>query len=266
MRWRDCSRLAAVQYAGIEPYHLYAEVIAASISQSSRPPIVFVHGGAHTGTSFRVTPDGRAGLGGACRAARLDLRGGGLARPRSRRSSFRFCADVNRASGGSVQRAARTSRPGRTPDAQHVGPDWLEARRMRCRSATRDRCRRARSARTSNHCGRGLPIRRSRPIRVTPHEARHFVSSPRFPMEAFDQYFESLVPESARVYNERLNVRGMQLRVEDPERLRSVPTLVVSADVDPNHPGTGWTNARRSSSGRSTWCSPSTALKTSATS
>jgi pimeloyl-ACP methyl ester carboxylesterase len=74
------------------------------------------------------------------------------------------------------------------------------------------------------------------PIRFTPEEVRHFTASPRFPTEAFDTYYQSLVPESARLYNERLNVRGLQLRIERAEVVHSVPILVVSADVDPNHP------------------------------
>jgi pimeloyl-ACP methyl ester carboxylesterase len=76
----------------------------------------------------------------------------------------------------------------------------------------------------------------SKPIQFTREEVRHFTASPLFPDEAFDAYFQSLVPESARLYNERLNVRGQQLRVDNIDVVRSVPTLVVSADIDPNHP------------------------------
>ena len=75
----------------------------------------------------------------------------------------------------------------------------------------------------------------TQPIVVTREEVRHFTTSPRFPDEAFETYFQSLVPESARLYNERLNVRGMQLRIDDLEAVRAVPTLLVSADIDPNH-------------------------------
>jgi pimeloyl-ACP methyl ester carboxylesterase len=57
------------------------------------------------------------------------------------------------------------------------------------------------------------------------------------PNKSRSTYFESLVPESARIYNERLNARGLQLRVERPEIVRSVPILVVSAEQDPNHRG-----------------------------
>jgi hypothetical protein len=45
------------------------------------------------------------------------------------------------------------------------------------------------------------------------------------------------VPESARIYNERLNVRGMQICIADVSALRRSPMLIVSADTDPNHPG-----------------------------
>jgi pimeloyl-ACP methyl ester carboxylesterase len=75
------------------------------------------------------------------------------------------------------------------------------------------------------------------PIQFTPEEVRHFTASPRFPADSFETYYQSIVPESARVYNERLNVRGMQIRVEDTSRLQGIPMLIVSADTDPNHPG-----------------------------
>jgi pimeloyl-ACP methyl ester carboxylesterase len=74
------------------------------------------------------------------------------------------------------------------------------------------------------------------PIHFTREEVRHFTTSPRFPDEAFERYFQSVVPESARIYNERLNVRGMQIQLDQPEVVRRMPTLVVSADSDPNHP------------------------------
>lgn len=75
------------------------------------------------------------------------------------------------------------------------------------------------------------------PIQFTPEEIRHFTHSKRFPAEAFDAYYASIVPESARIYNERLNVRGMQLTVADPAALSRTPMLIVSAAADPNHPG-----------------------------
>jgi len=78
----------------------------------------------------------------------------------------------------------------------------------------------------------------TQPLIVTPDEARHFTASARFPDDAFDAYYQSLVPESARLYNERLNVRGMQLRISDPAAVRETPLLIVSAQNDPNHPGT----------------------------
>src|SRR5581483_2157450 len=37
---------------------MYAEVLPAA---GTRPPIVFLHGGAHTGACYRGTPDGRPG-------------------------------------------------------------------------------------------------------------------------------------------------------------------------------------------------------------
>jgi pimeloyl-ACP methyl ester carboxylesterase len=73
-------------------------------------------------------------------------------------------------------------------------------------------------------------------LNLDPLEVRHFVASPLFPVDAFDAYFQTLVPESARMYNERLNARGLALCVSRVSVVRSVPSLVVSAASDPNHP------------------------------
>ena len=51
--------LPPLLYVGEAPYQMYAEVVPAPAA--TRPPIVFLHGGAHTGACYRGTPDGRPG-------------------------------------------------------------------------------------------------------------------------------------------------------------------------------------------------------------
>src|SRR5262249_23725208 len=70
-----------------------------------------------------------------------------------------------------------------------------------------------------------------------PEEGWHLPTSPRLPPDAFDIYFGGIVPESARIYNERLNVRGSQLCLDNVASLATIPKLIVSAETDPNHPG-----------------------------
>jgi hypothetical protein len=80
------------------------------------------------------------------------------------------------------------------------------------------------------HGGRGPPTRNS--SRSSSRPRRSATSPPRrFPTDWFETYYQSIVPEGARIYNRRLNVRGMQLRVEDAAALRRIPMLIVSAEA-----------------------------------
>ncbi len=57
-----------------------------------------------------------------------------------------------------------------------------------------------------------------------------------FPRERVDVYKRTLLPIPAGLIWERLNVQGRQLRVDDPQRLRGKPILVVTGTEDIDHP------------------------------
>lgn len=222
-------------YTGVQPYQMYAEVIAPRPSAAERPPIVFLHGGGHTGACYRATPDGRPGWA-DCAGARgfpaivADWPGHG----RSGRPP-----DFARMSGARVVDAARAL-------LERVGPAVLVTHSMSGAFGWQlgeliGENVLAIVAVAPSPPGNIQPIwswpayPEDQPISFTPEEVRHFTASPQFPAEAFEVYYRSVVPESARIYNERLNARGLQLQVQNAELVGSRPILVVSADADPNH-------------------------------
>ena len=65
--------------------------------------------------------------------------------------------------------------------------------------------------------------------------AAYWANAPRFPISAFKDYCASIVPESARIFNERFNIGGRGLKVSDPNKLRATPILIVTGDYDLRH-------------------------------
>lgn len=65
---------------------------------------------------------------------------------------------------------------------------------------------------------------------------KYFTNSDTFPQEAFENYFHSLVAESAKMSNERRNVEGRGLYIGNPEIVFNIPICVITGDQDPRHP------------------------------
>jgi pimeloyl-ACP methyl ester carboxylesterase len=66
--------------------------------------------------------------------------------------------------------------------------------------------------------------------------AAYWANAPRFPRHALENYRRSIVPESARVLNERFNIGGRGLRIDDPMSLRRCDIMIITGDHDPRHP------------------------------
>ena len=76
-----------------------------------------------------------------------------------------------------------------------------------------------------------------RPVRFGAEFAAAFwANAPRFPKHAFETYRRGIVPESARILNERFNIGGRGLKLADPKALARTPILVVTGGLDPRHP------------------------------
>jgi pimeloyl-ACP methyl ester carboxylesterase len=69
--------------------------------------------------------------------------------------------------------------------------------------------------------------------------AIYWANAPRFPRHAFERYCGSLVPESPRLLNERFNIGGRGLTIDDPAALRERDILIVTGDRDLRHPREG---------------------------
>src|SRR5262249_35849959 len=66
--------------------------------------------------------------------------------------------------------------------------------------------------------------------------AAYWANAPRFPQQAFESYRRSIVPESARILNERFNIGGRGLKIRNPESLAGHRVLIITGDHDPRHP------------------------------
>ena len=232
---------------------VYVERVAAAEDAPARPPVVMVRGGCHTGTCYLATPDGREGWAGLFAAAGYDVfvidwPGHGRSPTcddlstlptRDIAELLRVLLDsvgpviliVHSASGPMAWWVAEQApatvvaiigiAPGAPANILEVLPDDP-----------------AEVARLSQDVSLGCPVclPEDRAVRVSRDFIRDFwANAPRFPKQGLEAYALGIVPESARVFNERFNIGGRGLRIQDPASLTRHPILIVTGDHDPRH-------------------------------
>ena len=241
-------------FAGTPARSIYVDRIAATAGKADLPPVIMVHGGCHTGICYLTTPDDRTGWAELFAKAGhevfvVDWPGHGrsphcddlaVLSTREIAEAIRALADsvgpaillVHSASGpmawwiaeqapGAVAAIIGVA-PGAPANILPVLPDDA-----------------AEVAKLSRDTSLGCPVMlpEDRPVTVDEAFIRSFwANAPRFPTAAFAQYRQSIVPESARLFNERFNIGGRGLRIDDPASLAEIPILIVTGDHDPRHP------------------------------
>jgi len=254
------ARSAAVQrafgrafFSGTAARPIYVDHLSAQDAPKGLP-VIMVHGGCHTGQCYLATPDGREGWAPRFAAAHRDVFV--VDWPGHGRSPT--CEDL---AGLPTQDIAESI----LALVEEVGPAvllvhsasgpmawWIAERAQRSVAAVLGIAPGAPAnilavlpedreavAKLSDDIRLGCPVMtpEDRPVVVGDAFMRsYWANAPRFPADAFDQYRLSIVPESARLFNERFNIGGRGLRIVDPASLRQTPILIVTGDHDPRHP------------------------------
>jgi pimeloyl-ACP methyl ester carboxylesterase len=234
--------------------HMHVEAFSAPPEVTPRVPLVFVHGGHHTGTCWERTPDGRAGW--APYAAErghaayvVDWPGHGRSPARSlaelslgdvATGVAELLADLGNAAlvthsmGGVIGwRAAELAREHVAAIAA-IAPGPPANLQPPLSSATI----RAQQIADPAYGMLGQPmIALAGEQTPTATMARAmWANAARFPADAFDAYFATLVPEGSRALNERNNIDGTGIGVTEPAALSGIPIAIFTGDNDPRHP------------------------------
>lgn len=249
--------LSGCFYVGARPYPMYVEYrvpLGAGVP-AARVPLVLVHGGAHTGVCYTSTPDDRPGW-----AAHfvdrgypvyvVDWPGHGRSPmpPDFASMSTLRVVDALGALLDRIGRAVLVTHSMSGPIGWQVAERWPElvAAVVGVAPGTPANLQPPYPASTlvpPDHPATksvfGAPwyTPEDAPLRFNEESVRRdWANTPRFPVQAFDAYMSTLVPESARAVNERNNVEGMGLALRDPDALRRMPILVLTGDCDTRHP------------------------------
>jgi pimeloyl-ACP methyl ester carboxylesterase len=242
-----------VNTAGPAHARMHVEEIAPAANVAPRVPIVFVHGGHHTGRCWEVTPDGRIGW--APYAAQHGHPTYVIDWPARGRSPERLLAGLSL--GDVAEGVAELAR--------RVGPAVLVTHSMGGMAGWK-------AAELAHDYVAGvvgiapgppanlqpslasadiLPLQsdpaygKSGKPMVTLEPFREpeaalakavWANTERFPHDAFEVYYAALVPESGRALNERNNIDGSGLRISGPEALAGIPKVVITGDSDTRHP------------------------------
>ncbi|MBR8836899.1 MAG: alpha/beta fold hydrolase [Stigonema ocellatum SAG 48.90 = DSM 106950] len=226
-------------FVGAIPYQMYVKYYRPSQDKNS-VPIVLLHGGFHTSACFVKTPDNRQGW--APYLAELGLKTYIVDWPGRGRSGF-----VPDLAVMSYQQVIN----GTVALLQQIGSAVILTHSMSGVVGWQTAQTHPQLVKAIVGIAPGPPANLLPVITKDSHEAvpedhpriqsrentqKYFTNSDTFPQEAFENYFCSLVAESARISNERRNVEGRGLYIRDPKLLFDIPICVITGDQDPRHP------------------------------
>lgn len=241
-------------YSGTDTHPIYVDHVSATRALPGKAPVVMVHGGGHTGSCYLATPDRRPGW-----AARFAAAGRAVLVPdwpghgRSPMDAdfaklstldvaealLKLLEDVGRSvllvhsASGPMGWWIAEQRPDLVAAVVGIAPG-PPANLMKTLPddpaaiyALRD------------DASAGCPVYASEdaPVWLSADFAAAFwANAPRFPRHALKSYLGSIVPESARILNERFNIGGRGLKLHDPGSLSGHRILIVTGEHDPRHP------------------------------
>lgn len=241
-------------YAGTAAHPMYVDHVRPAQPAPGKRPVVMVHGGGHTGACYLATPDLRPGWAQRFAAAGRsvlvpDWPGHGRS-PMGPDFPRLGTADVARALLGLLERVG--------PQVLLVhsasGPMawWIAEQRPDLVAAVvavapgppanlladlPDDPAAILALRDDARAGCPVYSEEDRPVWFgADFAAAYWANAPRFPREAVENYRRSIVPESARILNERFNIGGRGLRISDPSSLKGHRILIVTGDHDTRHP------------------------------
>lgn len=196
-------------------------------------PVIMIHGGSHTGTGWTTTPDGRPGWALMLAQAGWDVYvvdWPGVGRSGTRPENLQDtpvelvetlavllqrvgpAAVVGHSIGGALAFKLAEQAPASVRAVAAMAPASVESVRAGSVAAPM-----------------GLPSATTREGALA-----RFASTPRFPKEAFDNYFASLVPYGPKIRNAAVGLTD-ELRIDPARRAiwnRDVPVLFVAAEDD----------------------------------
>jgi pimeloyl-ACP methyl ester carboxylesterase len=237
-------------FVGREPYPMYVEFFIPE-KPTHLVPIILIHGGATTGAVYVSTPDGRDGwatyfVQHGWKTYVVDWPGHGRSPMPEEYStmSLRRVVDANlellkkigpaviltHSMSGVVGWKLAETAPQQVAAIVSIatGPPA---------NAPKDSFPAVSAIRNSFvPTGTGLYFPEDKPVRYKFDAAkRAYGSTALFPVEALDEFYATLVPESPRALNEVFNKDGMGLSV-DPRKFANVPQVILTGDQDPRHP------------------------------
>jgi pimeloyl-ACP methyl ester carboxylesterase len=231
--------------------------LAAAPDAPRKTPLLFVHGGSHTGACYVETPDGRSGWapyaaarGRAAYVVDWPGRGNTPAPADFTAMSMQSVAEgvaatlaeigpavlVTHSMGAVIGWRAAEMVPGSVTAIVAIAPGPPANLQPALDSTEIVRLRDEEPERWAT-LGRPSVQPETGPVPVVRETAlAMWANSERFPHAALETYIAGLVPESPRAMNERSNIDGGGLHIAGPQALAGIPIVVITGDQDPRHP------------------------------